>query len=328
MSTIHNGWETWIAYASETNIGTAVSVAAWYLWEGEGADSLDLGYVRYDRNPVSGYRASRSGAYRIGHKLPGGQLPPAPLTMTGSSLPLLYMLRACYQGSSKGGSTWTFTRPEAQIATASFKGLTIVKHTGISGYAERYDGCVGDSWTIAGAHGGFVTLQPTVKALQGTYNFAGGTGSYTPATSGMFRLEDCAVSWQGEAIYPSALSVTVNNNIPDHLGPGANSRTAFSLGAATGEVSITLPRDDSAGTLFMSKYVSPSIGTLLWSGILPSSYGTIAGGGALYWVITAYAVPRPVAHAVQAGELTDTYTMDLVNDGAHSFLVASDASAL
>ena len=61
MSTIRMGWETWLAWAPETNIGTA-NLAAVYLWEGEGgaADSLDLGYQRSEGRPVSGYRATQA----------------------------------------------------------------------------------------------------------------------------------------------------------------------------------------------------------------------------------------------------------------------------
>lgn len=324
MSTIRMGWESWVGLGLEANIGTAVAPS--WLWEGEGADSLSLGYNRSDLRPVSGYRATQAAAIRNTHQLPGGALPAMPIWMDGSSLMLLHILKNHFVGSSKPtGSTWSFTPATVQKATAGFYGLTVTKRTGVDGRAERYAGGVIDQLVISGEHGGFVSLTPTFKFLSGTHHATAGTGSLAPSTSPYFTAADVNVSWQGEAIYPASWSITSANNIPDKLGVGAQPRTAYCLGAWTGEISLTLPRDDSAGTHYLTKYITPSVGTLIISGTAPS--GTIAGGTAITWMITAIAIPRPYDLPAQGGELTDTVAFDIVDAGL-TIALKSDASAL
>lgn len=326
MSTIRTGWESWIALgAPETNIGTAV--AATMLWEGEGADSLTLGYNRTDMRPISGYRATQSAAIRNTHQLPGGALPPMPIWMDGSSLMLLRVLKNHFVGSTnEDGSFWSFKPQTVQQATASFFGCTVVKRTGVDGRAEQYAGGVIDQLVLAGEHGGFVTITPTFKFLRGTHHATAGTGSYAPSTAPYFTAADVNMTWNGEAVYPSAWSITSMNNLPDLVGISSQPRTAYALGAWTGEASLTLPRDDGAGTNFITKYITPTLGTLIISGT--ASSGTIAGGAAITWQATVLAIPRPYDLPAQSGELTDTVSFDIVNDAGLIVLVASDASAL
>lgn len=321
MSTIHMGWESWLAWGLEANIGTAV--AATYLWEGDGADSLTLGYSRTEARPVSGYRATQAASIRNTHQLPGGALPAMPLWMDGSSLWLLNVSKNHFLGSAGAGSTWTFTPATVQRATAAFFGMTVTKRTGVDGRAERYAGGVIDEMTWSGQHGGYISIAPTMKFLSGTYHAMAGTGSFSPTTSPYFTFADTNITWQGEAIYPNAWSVTSRNNLPDKLGPGALSRFAYCLGDWSGEASITVPRDDSQGTLYLTKYITPSVGTLIISGTAPS--GTIAGGAAQSWTMTAILTPRPYDQPAQGGELMDTITFDMTG---LTWAVKSDASTI
>jgi hypothetical protein len=169
-------------------------------------------------------------------------------------------------------------------------------------------------------------MTPTFKFLRGTHHATAGTGSYAPSTAPYFTAADVTVSWAGESIYPSAWSVTSRNGIPDKLGPGSQPRVGYCLGDWTGEVSITVPRDDSQGTNYLTKYITPSLGTFIFTGT--STSGTVAGGGVLSWNITALAIPRPYDLPAQSGELTDTLTFDIVNDAGLDITVTSDASAL
>jgi len=327
MSTIRMGWETWLAWAPETNIGTA-NLAAVYLWEGEGgaADSLDLGYQRTEGRPVSGYRATQAQTIRNTHQLPGGALPAMPLWMDGSSLWLLNVCKNHFLGSSKGGSAWTFTPATVQKALAAFFGMTVVKRTGIAGRAEVYAGGVIDELTFSGAHGGYASITPTMKFMLGTHHATAGTGSFAPTSNPYFTAADTTVTWNGETIYPSAWSITSRNGIPDKLGPGALSRYAYCLGDYSGEASITIPRDDGMGTNFLTKYMTPSVGTLIIAGTSPS--GTVTGGGVLSWNLTALLVPRPFALPAQGGEIADTIAFDLTGAAGLTVTVTSDASAL
>ena len=323
MSTIRMGWETWLALGVEANIGTFA--APTYLWEGEGADSLTFGYQRTDARPVSGYRATQAASIRNTHQLPGGALPAMPIWMDGSSLMLLNVLKNHFVGSvgSTGGSVWTFSPATVQKATASFYGLTCVKRTGIDGRAEAYAGGVIDELVLGGQHGGFITMTPTLKFLSGTHHATAGTGSFAPSIRPYFTFADTTVSWQGESIYPNAWSLTSRNGIPDRLGPGVLRRVAYALGGWSGEASLTVPRDDSMWTNYLTKYITPSVGTLIVTGT--ASSGTIGGGGVQAWSMTAILTPRPFDVPAQDGELMDTISFDMT---ALTIAVKSDASTL
>lgn len=325
MSTIRMGWETWLAWAPEAGIGTAA--AATYLWEGDGADSLTLGYQRTEARPVSGYRAAQAQSVRNTHALPGGAFPAMPIWMDGSSLWLLNLLKNHFQGSTnEDGSVWSFKPATVQVAHSSFIGATLTKRTGIDGRAEQYIGAVCDELTLSGAMGGFASLAPTWKALRGTHHATAGTGSFAPSSNPYFTNADVTVTWQGESIYPTAWSITSRNGIPDRLGPGQLARYAYCLGDWTGEASLTVPRDDSEGTNYLTKYITPSVGTLIVTGT--ASSGTVAGGGVLSWKVTALLVPRPYDVPSQTGEVLDTITFDLCGDTGLAWVVQSDASAL
>lgn len=326
MSTIRMGWESWLAFGVEADIGTAA--AATYLWEGDGADGLDLGFQRTDMKPVSGYRAVQPQSIRNTHQLPGGAIPAAPIWMDGSSLLLLNILKNHFQGSigSTGGSVWTFQPGTTQLAHASFTGLTWTKRTGITGRTEQYVGGVLDELTIAGQHGGFVTCAGNVKSLTGTHHATAGAGSFAASSRPYFTFADLTMTWNTETIYPNAFSLTSRNNIPDKLGPGALSRFAYCLGDWNGEASLTLPRDDGFGTNYLTKYMTPTVGTLIITGT--ASSGTIAGGGVQAWSITALLTPRPFAVPAQGGELMDTVTFDLHSTGGLTVAVKSDASKI
>lgn len=318
------GWESWLAFSVEAAIGTWV--APTYLWEGEGAaDSLTLGYNRTEARSSSGYRTVQAASIRNTHQLPGGALPAMPIYMNGSSLWLLNILKNHFVGSvgSTGGSVWTFSPATVQKALSAFYGLSVTKRTGVDGRAETYAGCVIDELTLAGAHGGFVTVAPTLKALLGTHHATAGTGSFSVTTDPYFTAANCTVTWQGEAIYPNAWSVTSRNGIPDRLGVGVQPRYGYSLGEWSGEASITVSRDDNMGTHYLTKYITPSVGTLIVTGTAPT--GTIGGGGVQAWSLTAICTPRPFDLPAQTGELMDTVAFDVT---AVTIAVKSDASAL
>lgn len=324
MSTIRMGWESWLAFGVEANIGTAV--APTYLWEGDGADSLTFGYNRSETRPVSGYRAVQPQSVRNTHQLPGGALPPMPIWMDGSSLWLLNIAKNHFLGSAITGSTVTFTPATVQRAHTEFFGITVTKRTGISGRAERYAGGVIDELTFSGQHGGFISIAPTLKFLSGTHHATAGTGSFTSTSQPLFTFADTNITWNAETIYPNAWSITSRNNIPDKLGPGALARFGYCLGEWSGEASITVPRDDGMGTNYLTKYITPTVGTLIISGT--ASSGTVAGGAALSWMLTALLTPRPFDLPAQGGELMDTVTFDMCGATGLTFAVKSDASTI
>ena len=329
MSEATHGWETWIRFAKQAGQGTVGST--WFTYDSDGADSLTQGEAPINRTGITGLRKPVAGAYRRGHYMPGGALGAYPFNMGTESTPLLLLLRnhcGSYAVASGGGtveSTFTFTPLTAQVATADWPYLSWQKDTGIAGAGELYL----DSWTDELAinwavDSQYTTLTPTIKALSGgtTQTI---TGDGTGLTAGFFDAATISVTWNGTAIYPTAIDWTSQNNTPDGIASSVRGRKRLSIGDFTGNVTLSMPRDSSFNTWFVDQYGNATQGTLTISGTLSTDYGTTLSSDALSFGLTSYLMVNPVTQPTGQGELIDSVVFTM-NDWSLS--VVSDLTAI
>jgi len=329
MSTQHGGWETWIRFAEQTGQGTVGT--SWHTYDSDGPDSLAMNETPIERTGITGNRTARQSDYRRGHYLPGGALGAYPFAMGTDSQPLLLLLNNHFQGSSFGTGggtapcTYTFTPAAAQIDTASYQYLSFQKDTGISGAGEQYLDCIIDelsgNWAVDSQ---YYTITPTIKALSGG-TVSTITGDGTAVSLGFYDTSTLNFTWQGTAIYPTSISWTGRNNIPDGQAASVRGRKHFSIMDYTGDFSMNMSRDDNFDVWFIDQFGGGTSGTMIMSGTLASSYGTLFGGTNIYFNHTFYLMTMPAVQPTGQGEIVDSVEFKLLT---HSLVIPSDLNNL
>jgi len=320
MSDTTHGWETWVRFAKQAGQGTVGST--WHTYDADDADSLTMGEVPIDRTSIHGRRKRPESSYRRGHYMPGGALGAYPFHLaTGTGLaaldiPLLFKCHCgSYAVSSGGGtaeSTLTYTPVTTQVATADWPYLTFQKDTGISAKGEQYLDSWIDELSIAwSVDAQYMTITPTIKSLSGG-TASTITGDGTAITAGFYDASTVNFTWQGTAIYPTALDFTSSQNTPDGMAASVRGRKRVSVGDFTGIVNLSMPRDGDLATWFVDQYGNATQGTLIVSGTLSTDYGTTLSGNPLTFALTTYLMVNPTAQPTGQGEMIDSiaFTMN------------------
>lgn len=323
------GWESWIQFGSQTAQGTAATV--WHTYDSDAGDSLAMNEAPIERTGITGNRTMPESDYRRGHYLPGGALGPYPFAMGTDSQPLLLLLYNHFQGSSfgTGGGTapcvYTFTPAAAQIDTGSYQYLTFEKDTGIAGAAEQYLDCITDEITGAWAvDQQYYTITPTIKALSGG-TVTTVTGDGTAVSLGFYDTNSLSFTWQGTTIYPTSISWTGQNNIPEGQAASVRGRKRFSIGDYTGNFSLNMGRDEDFDLWFIDEFGAGTCGTMVMSGTLATSYGTLLGGTQIHFDHTFYLSVEPSTQPTGQGELVDAVSFKLLD---HSLKIESDLDSI
>lgn len=332
MSKTYAGYETWIRFAPELGgIGTAGTQFYTYDCEGDG-DSLSMGEAPVDRGVLYGARGQRTGALRRGGYLPGGGLPAYPWNMSGSSFPLLYLLRGIFQRASVisgGGSvpcTWTFQPLGTNPDGGSWFGLTVDKVLNGSGLTHEFVGGVVDTANFHWETGGYLTVTPSsIKFLTGATNITV-SGNGTPVTAGLVQPPNLSFRWQGQAIYPTSFDYNHANNFYDVQAGAMRGRRTHVLGDYAGDISLNLWRDETQGSYFLNLFAAESVGTFQMIGTADS--GTLVGGTAIHFTMTAYCRVLPYDWPAKSGELVDTIPLRVMSDTNMTLDIYSDASAI
>jgi len=115
------------------------------------------------------------------------------------------------------------------------------------------------------------------------------------------------------------------NNLYDGQAASVRGRSNIALGDYTGNVSISMGRDDDFDIWFVDEYGAGTAGTFVLSGTLASSYGTLLGGTNIYFDHTFYVDVNPTTQPTGQGELIDSVEFTLLS---HSLVIPSDLDNL
>lgn len=324
MSLTYDGHETFIRFAKQAAIGTAGTT--WHLWDTGEADSLSFNEEPDDRGVLHGARGKRRYAKRRGMQSPAGDLPAYPWNQDGTSTALKLILESFFQEHSSAvvstGTAGTVYRMTWTIGSQQdgddLQYLTFQKDTAIDGSGEQYLDALMNSLTISRGAGEHTQISGNVKSRTATFA-ASISGTGDPITAAFVRAPNITSSWNGNTVYPNAMSVNMDNNLPDRYSGNSRGRTAFHLGPFSGEASLDFWRDENSSAYFRADYGSADpTGTYIEIWTLPTGYGTHEGGVTVSGTMILYIAPNWLDMPAQEGDLIDTFSGDLLQDSSIS----------